>query len=454
MKSRPWLILAAAAIAALLLYALAGGFSRGTPVSAAAAKMARIREFVDEQAKTRLPQTYLVTMPIAGRIKPIELTEGTPVKKGQEVAWIVPEDLKLAVDQATAAVERIEASIRENADVAVEGTAYKQAEHFVKSTEAAVKASVERIKAGQAQVNYAAHDLERIQKLAATGAQSLDDLERRILQKIQSDVDYRQDELVHAGIVAMAAATDLLPIMVGQYIEHKVLTGLVLAKQKAEAEAHLAQVQQDSRRGTMRSQVDGVVLERFVTNEGYLVAGTRLLEIGQLDEMEVESDILTLDVVAAKLGDAAEVYGPAIGQPPVRGKVARIFPAGFTKVSSLGVEQQRVKVIIRFDSKDDLRRLLTERGLGVGYRVRVRIFTADKAQALLIPRSALFRATDGKWQVFAIRGGVAKLQTVEVGLMNDEQAEIRSGLAEGELVVLAPESSLSDGMRVDASHAM
>jgi HlyD family secretion protein len=451
MKRRIWLILVAAAVAALLIYALAGGFSRGTPVAAAAAKIDSIREFVDEQAKTRLPQTYLVTMPSEGRIQAIELTEGKEVKQDQVVAWIVPEDMKLAVDQATAAVERIDASIRENADVAVEETAYKQAQHFVKSMEAAVKAAVERIKAGEAQVNYAAHDLDRIRKLAATGAQSQDDLERRILQKVQSDADYRQDELVHAGIVAMAAATDLMPTMVSQYIQHKGLTGFVLAKQKAEAEAHLAQIKRDSQRGAMRSKVDGVVLERFVSNEGYLPAGTKLLEIGQLDAMEVEADILTLDVVAAKLGDAVEIYGPAIGQPAVRGKVARIFPAGFTKVSSLGVEQQRVKVIIHFDSKDDLRRLLAERGLGVGYRVRVRIFTADKSRALLIPRSALFRAADGRWQVFAVRGGAARLQTVEVGLMNDEQAEIRSGLAEGEMVVLAPESSLSDGMWVDAS---
>jgi energy-coupling factor transporter ATP-binding protein EcfA2 len=175
------------------------------------------------------------------------------------------------------------------------------------------------------------------------------------------------------------------------------------------------------------------------------------LEITRFTAAEVEADILTLDVVAAKVGDAVEIYGPAIGQPSVRGKVARIFPAGFTKVSSLGVEQQRVKVVIHFDDKDELKRLLRERGLGVGYRVRVRIFTADKSRAILIPRSALFRAADGKWQLFAVRNGRASLQTVEVGLMNDEQAEIRSGVAEGELVVLAPESSLTDGMRVDAT---
>jgi HlyD family secretion protein len=451
MKKAPWLMLVAAALLASLVYAMSGGFSRGAPVTVAVAKRDNIREFIDEQAKTRLPETNFITMPFAGRIRPIELTEGMKVQKGQTVAWMVPEDLKLAVDQASAAVERIDASIRENADVAVEETAFKQAEQFVKSTVAAVKAATERIKAGEAQFNYAAHDLERVQKLAATGAQSRDELEKRILLKIQSEVDYRQDELVHAGIVAMAAATDLMPTMVSQYIQHKSLTGRVLAKQKAEAEAHLAQVQQDRERGTMRSPADGVVLERFVSNEGYVPAGTRLLEIGQPEEMEVEADILTLDVVVAKVGDAVEIYGPAIGRLPVRGKVARIFPAGFTKVSSLGVEQQRVKVVVHFDSKDDLKRLVHGRGLGVGYRVRVRIFTADKSQALLVPRSALFRAVDEKWQVFAVRGGVARLQTVEVGLMNDEQAEIRVGLADGESVVLAPESSLVDGMRVDAS---
>jgi HlyD family secretion protein len=451
MTKRPILFLLIAAIAALLIYALAGGFSHGVPVATAAAKVDNIREFIDEQAKTRLPETYLVTMPFAARIQPIELKEGSRVKKDQEVAAVVPKDLELSEEQAAAAVQRIEASLRENADVAVEETAFKQALQFVKSTAAAVQAAVERMKAGKAKVEYAERDLDRMQRLVVTRAQSQDDLEKSILQKVQSDVDYRQDELVHAAMQAMEAATDLMPTMVRQYIEHKKLTAAVLSKEKAEAEARLAQVAQDRRRGTMRSPVDGVVLERYVSSEGYLPAGTRLLEIGQLEAMEVEAEVLTLDVVAAKIGDAAEIYGPAIGVPTVRGKVVRIYPAGFTKISSLGVEQQRVKVIIQFDNPDNLKRLLSERGLGVGYRVRVRIFTAERSKALLVPRSALFRAADNSWQLFVVRRGVARLQTVEVGLMNDEQAEIHSGLTEGELVVLAPESSLSDGIRVDAS---
>jgi HlyD family secretion protein len=277
-------------------------------------------------------------------------------------------------------------------------------------------------------------------------------LEQAVLQKVQSEVDYQQDQLVHAAMVAMAAATDLTPTMVRQYIERKKLGEGVLAKQKAEAEARLQQVVQDQQRGTMRSPVDGVVLSRFISNERYLSAGTAILEIGRLEDMEVEADILTLDAVAAKVGDEVEIYGPAIGKPSARGKVTRIFPAGFTKISSLGVEQQRVKVIIRF-AEEDLRRLLDQRGLGADYRVRVRIFTAENRQALIIPRSTLFRAADNRWQVFAVRNGAARIQTVEVGLMNDEQVEIEKGLKEGDLVIIAPESNLADGTRVSANVA-
>lgn len=448
MKTKPWIILGSAIFGLVLLYAFCGGFSHGVAVQVAKTKMGAIREFVDEQAKTRLPQTYLVTMPITGRIEAISLVEGTPVKKGQVVAKIVPRDLELAVEQATAAVERLEASVKENADVNVEETSYQQALQFVKSTMAAVQAAAERMTAGKAKLDYAERDLARVKRLATTGAKTQDDLERAMLNQVQGDVDYKQDQLIHASMVAVGAATDLMPIMVRQYIDRKSLTGAVLKKQKAEAEARLQEVLQEQQRGTMRSPVDGVVLDRLISNERYLAAGTTLLEIGRLEDLEIEADVLSLDVVAAKEGDTVEIYGPAIGRLSAKGTVARIYPAGFTKVSSLGVEQQRVKVVVRF-AEGELNRLLAERRLGVGYRVRIRIFTADKSQALLIPRSSLFRAADNTWQVFVVRDGVARLQTVEVGLMNDEQVEITTGLSEGEPVILAPESSLTDGTRVE-----
>jgi HlyD family secretion protein len=449
MKSKIWIIISAVLFCIVLLAIFSGWFSGGVPVEAAKVKRGVIREFIDEQAKTRLPETYLITMPFQGRIEAITLTEGMRVEKDQVVAQIVPRDLELSVAEATAAVERLDASIKENADVNVEESAYRQALQFVRSTTATVQAAFERMKAGKAKYDYAIRDLSRIQQLAGTGAKTQDDLERGVLQKVQSEVDYQQDQLVHAAMVAMAAATDLLPTMVRQYIDRKKLTEGVLEKQKAEAEARLQQVLQEKQRGSMRSPVDGVVLNRDISNERFLNAGTTILEIGRLEDMEVEADVLTLDVVTAKVGDPVEIYGPAIGKPSARGTVIRIFPAGFTKISSLGVEQQRVKVIIRFD-QEDLKRLLDDRGLGVGYRVRVRIFTGEAPQALIIPRSALFRSTSNQWQVYAIRNGIARIQPVEVGLLNDEQAEIVNGLAEGESIILAPESTLSDGARVAA----
>jgi HlyD family secretion protein len=448
MKTKLWSILGGGLLGLVLFYALWGGFSSRVAVETADAKLGSIREFVDEQAKTRLPQTYLITMPITGRIEAISLVEGMRVEKAQIVAQIVPRDLDLAVREAAAVVGRLDASIAENADVNVEETAYRQALEFVKSTAAAVQAAAERMTSGKAKLDYATRELGRVRQLATTGARTRDDLEQAILSQVQSDVDYKQDQLVHAAMIAVGAATDLLPTMVRQYIGRKKLGGDVLEKQRAEAKARLEQILQDQQRGTMRSPVSGVVLDRLISNERYLSAGTTLLEIGRLEDLEVEADVLSLDVVAAKVGDPVEIYGPAIGLPPARGVVARIYPAGFTKLSSLGVEQQRVKVIVRI-AEGELKRLLTDRRLGVGYRVRVRVFTADKSRALLIPRSALFRAADNSWQVFVVRDDRARLQTVEVGLMNDEQVEIAKGLAENEPVILAPESSLSDGARVE-----
>jgi HlyD family secretion protein len=235
--------------------------------------------------------------------------------------------------------------------------------------------------------------------------------------------------------------------MVLQYLERKTFTGDVLKKERDEAHVKLEQVERDQIRANMLSPVDGVVLERVESNERHLEAGTVLVRIGDMSQLEVEAEVLSQDVVNVKPGHRAEIYGPAVGSAPVAVTVDRVFPAGFTKVSSLGVEQQRVRVILRFDSQS-LERLRTERQLGADYRVRVRIFTAGKQDAVIIPRSALFRSPAGDWQVFAIRGSRAALVTVKVGLMNDERVEVVEGIEDGEDVILAPETSLDEGMRV------
>ena len=448
MNKRTPLLVGIIAIAAVVGFAIWRSMASGVPVEVTEATTGSIREYVDERGMTRLPTTHLITMPSSGRVAAIDLVEGTPVAAGQTVAHLVPSDLELAVEQATAAVERLDASIAQQGNVAVEKTAKLQAEQFVESMDATVQAAAARVESGEAKYAYAERNLSRTRRLAEAKAATTDQLEQAQVQMVESEVDYRQDRLVHAAMIALQAATNLMPTMVQQYIDRQLENIDVLKKQKAEAEVARRMALQDQRRGTMESPIDGVVLRRQVTNEQFLPAGTTLLEIGDLAQLEVEADVLSLDVVDARRGDPVEIYGPTIGPEPVRGTIHRIYPAGFTKISSLGVEQQRVKVVVRFEPAD-LERIRREQDVGVGYRVRVRIITAEKSGALLVPRSALFRATGSRWQLYVVRNGRAEVRDVEIGLINDRHAEVLSGLEPGELVVRSPESNLAPGHRVE-----
>jgi len=447
MKTKLWLIIGVTLGGLLLLWLLAELSSSGVEVEAEAARVDTIEEFVDERGKTRLPRTYLITMPYAGRIEPITIEVGRVVKEDDVLARINAEDLELAVAEAGAGFEQAKASLDENQYSELETTLAKQANDFVQSMRAMVSSAVEQTRSSKAALVYAEKDLARIKKLYPTGARTEDEMDEAILDHAQSDAGYRQSWFNHVAFKAMDAATARMPKLIADYVARKKLTGKVLDAQKAQTNVLLKRAKLDRERGVMKSPIDGVVLKRLVTNQRLLSAGTVLLEIGQPETLEIEADVLSLDAGKIKEGQTVEIYGPAIGKPSAAGKVERIHPAGFTKISSLGVEQQRVKVIIRFDEKD-LERLREGRNLGVAYRVRVRILTRQKQGALVVPRSALFRGPQSEWQLYAIRGGKARLQDVEVGLINDETVEITKGLKAGERVILAPESNLEDGVRV------
>ncbi len=310
-----------------------------------------------------------------------------------------------------------------------------------------VEAGKEQVKAGQAKREFAGRELERVRVLHERQAASTQDLNRAEVEQVEANVEYQQDVLIARALESLRAATALLPTAVEQYIARKGLRVPVLEQEKAEAEARLAQVRLRQRRGTMISPVDGVVLRREVIDERHLAAGTTLLEIGRLDELEVEADVLSQEAVRIAPGQAADISGPAVGAPAARGIVRRIEPAGFTKVSSLGVEQQRVTIIVAFRSSD-LARLRAADRLGVGYRVQVRITTASKSDAVIVPRSVLFRGPVGDWRAYVVHEGRTLVQTVRVGLMNDGWAEIVRGLSKGDLVIPAPEADLVGGMRV------
>ncbi len=451
MNNSKWLMLIAVLAAVLALAVLGYTLRGGVPVRVVEVGRATIRQYVDERAETRLPHTYLITMPFSGRLdaEPIDrLHEGARVAQGQLVARTVQDDVDIAVRQAQAAFEQMEAVVAENADVRVEQIAAEQALKMVEATAEAVRATAARIDASRANFEYAQAHLARTRELRRTNARTEDELEQAAAQHAEAASAYRQDQLVYAAMVALEGAAKLLPPMIAQYIDRKLdKTADVLKRQLHEAQAALDGALLERRRAVMTSPIDGVVLRRHANNERFLPAGQELLEVGRLDDLQVEADLLTLEAVEVKPGASVEIYGPAVGEPSARGTVARLYPAGFTKLSSLGVEQQRVKVVVDIDPAD-LARVLQQRGLGVGYRVRIRITTASKEHALVVPRSALFRGADGQWRVFAVREGVAREQVVDLGLGNDQEAEIVAGLEEGEGVIDVPDSILTDGTRV------
>ena len=439
-------------LAVPLAVVLAMLWSPGVPVQVAQAEYRSIEEYVDEQGKTRLPQTYTITMPFAGRLEAITLEERDPVSQGTVVARVSTADVSDARDAALAAVQRVDASIARNDDDDVEQLSKRQADRLVESMDKVVQASSSRVAAGKERLVKSEIFLKRVREMVAKGGVTKTELDQAELDYVESDANHRQSLLISESMKAMQAATLLLPGLVAEQIANKELTRAVLEKEREEAAARMREVETRIQRSEMRSPVDGVVLNRLVRDEQFLPAGAPLLRIGQLTQLEVETDVLSRDAFRVRPGNAVRIYGPGVGRAlaaAMPGAVTRIHPTGVTKISSLGIEQQRVKVIVRFDRDDpQVVQLLADQQLGAGYRVRVRIVSKRKEKALVLPRAALFRGNQNRWQLFAVRDGKTQIQEVTLGIGNDDWVEIAAGLKEGERAVLNPENSLIDGVRV------
>jgi len=183
------------------------------------------------------------------------------------------------------------------------------------------------------------------------------------------------------------------------------------------------------------------VLRVFQESEAIVAPGQPLLELGDPADLEVEVDVLSADAVKIQPGARAllEQWG---GDQPLVGRVRLVEPAGFTKISALGVEEQRVNVIVEFPDRQAI-----PPSLGDAFRVEARIVVWEAADVLRVPTSALFRAGRG-WAVFCIEAGKARLRPVEVGHKNGLQAEVASGLAESETVIVHPSDRVRDGVPV------
>ena len=203
--------------------------------------------------------------------------------------------------------------------------------------------------------------------------------------------------------------------------------------------ASLETLRDDLQRAEITAPTSGVVLRLLQESETVVAPGTPLLEIGDLSKLEVEVDFLSEDAAHMRAGMRAEVYGRALGDRVLAGRVDRIHPSAFEKISSLGVEQQRVYVIVAFDPEDT--------GLGDRFRVEARVILEERSDVVLVPEGALFRQQDA-WHVFVVDGEAVRLRRVETGLRNGRVREALDGLAAGDRVVLHPGDALEEGTRV------
>ena len=345
---------------------------------------------IDEEGETRVRERFVVSAPVMGRVERIELEPGDPVVRGKTVvARLMPAPAPLI-------------DVRTQAELAA----------AVEAARAAVGQAQAEQQRATAMRTRAQSTVARLQSLLKSGAISGDELEA-------AQTTLRSaEEAVHAAEFAVARVEHELQLARARLKPSGAGGGLV----------------------TVVAPVDGVVLKRLRESATVVPIGEPLLEIGDPASLEIVSDLLSTDAVRVSRG-APVIIDQWGGSGPLEGLVRRVEPSGFLKVSALGVEEQRVNVVIDFAGETG------PGNLGDGFRVEVRIVTWQETAVLKVPVGALFRRGE-EWAVFLVDGGRARLRPLQVGQRNDREGQIINGLSEGQTVVVHPPDTLTDGARV------
>lgn len=376
-------------------------------VDLATASHGEIEVTVDEDGKTRIREKYVVSAPLAGRVLRINMDPGDEVVAGDTMlATIEPRDPEL-LDARTIA----------------------QAEARVKAAEAALAKMKPLLDEATAAVQFAEAELKRVRDAAATnpGSVTATDVESKLLAfRTQSALlrSTQQSEEIARFELEQAQAA-------------------LMRSRPPSDNPPDARLVGNGWNFPIRSPISGRVLRVFQESSAVVAPGASLLELGDPTDLEVEIDVLSRDAV--KIRPGAQVYLEHWGGDHVlQGRVRLVEPSAFTKISTLGVEEQRVNIIVDLVDPPQEREELAD-----GFRVEARIVIAEAKDVLKVPTNALFRVGE-KWAVFRDENGVARQAIVEVGLQNGLEAEIRSGLAEGDRVVMHPGDNIVDGTTVRA----
>jgi HlyD family secretion protein len=348
---------------------------------------------VNEEGRTRVRDRFVVSAPLPGRMQRIELEPGDPVVAGKTiVARFLPTDPAL-LDVRTRA--ELQARVR-TAESALGGA----------------RADRERVRA---ELAFAQAELKRSRSL----------VEEKVIAPRELEAAERQAEALTRALQSAEFAVSAA--------EHQ----LELAR------ASLIQTRGAGRAAPipLYSPVDGVVLRRLQESEAVVPTGQPLLEIGDLDDLEIVSDLLSSAAVQVAPGQKVliEQWG---GDHALQGRVRLVEPSGFTKISALGVEEQRVNAIVDFVDPPEQRP-----NIGDGYRVEVRVIVSARDDVLKVPTSSLFRH-EGAWAVYVVENGRAVRRVVQTGERNGLEAEITGGLSGAERIIVFPSDAVTDGVKV------
>lgn len=388
-----WPLLALAAVA-LLAWAF-----QPLPILVETAAVTRgpMTVTVDNEGKTRVKDRYTVSAPLMGRLQRVALKPGDPVTAGKTLVAVIdatPPDLLNPRSLAEAAAR-------------------------VKAAEAAVQQAGSRTEQARIRQEYADRELDRLATTARTGATSQLDLDAAQQRQRSAREDIRAAEFA---------------AQVAQFELEQARAALDFIQPAAGS--------QPAPRFEIYAPIDGLVFRVFEESATVVNPGARLLELANPAQLEVEVDLLTTRAVQITPG-ARMVIDHWGGPQPLEARVRVVEPSAFTKISALGIEEQRVNVIGDFTSPPEERATL-----GDGFRIEARLVVWSAEDVLKVPAGALFRDA-GEWAVFLNENGRARLRRIRIGQRNDLEAEVLDGLAPGDSVLLYPNDQIQDGTRID-----
>jgi HlyD family secretion protein len=381
--SRRWLPYAGAIVLAGLI--VAGLWPQPAPVETTVATVGVLRATVNEEGKTRIRQRYVVSSPVAGQLRRLAFKAGDEIHAGDTPVAVIEPARPTMLDA--------------------------RARSLAEARRDSASASLEKDRVAQA---FAASELRRFEKLASDKTVSPQELE---------GAQFRESSAAKETSAAESALR--------------------------EAEAQLAEFVAVKPGGTnmlldpveIKAPAGGRVLKVFEENDRVVSAGTPLLEIGDPSDLEVVVEVLSRDGAVIVPGDKVE-FEQWGGNEPLVGRVRLVEPAAFTKVSALGVEEQRVNVVADFVTPPEQRR-----GVGDNFRVEARIVVWEAERALKVPAGALFRHGQ-EWATFVVADGRARLRRVKIGRSSTTEVQVLEGIKEGETVILYPGSRIQDGQRI------